>query len=141
MSLASQVDLLATRVAEEFNGVREELDDKSILAIMYTIPGELVVQIGTVRLPITHNGTLLNVAIALGAAPNTDDVVMDLNKNGTTMFASGKPTITSGSTESLTNLPTTTAIAAGDFLTVDLDEVGTAYPGADLVVVISYRLT
>lgn len=99
--------------------------------------GQLSPMVGAAKLPI-HGGTyhILGVAISLGALPDTGSVTVDVNKNGESIFTtqSNRPSIPSGGgfiDESGT--PEVVSVTTGDYLTVDIDSVGTGSP-ADLVV-------
>lgn len=82
--------------------------------------------------------TLLSARASVGTAPTGAlDLVVDVNKNGTTVFTSQafRPTIavttfTSGKVTAINE----TTFLDGDYLTIDVDSVGTVVPGADLVV-------
>ena len=81
---------------------------------------------------------LQHVRLSVSTAPTGADLIVDLNKNGVTMFTTqaNRPRIAAGAyTESATTAPDIVSIAAGDRLTVDIDQVGSTIPGSDLVVV------
>jgi hypothetical protein len=63
------------------------------------------------------------VALHLGTAGTTTTIV-DVNDNGTTLYATGKPQLTSGQTD--VTLATSFVIVAGHTLTVDVDSAGTS---------------
>lgn len=99
--------------------------------------GVLSPVVGVAKLPI-HGGTyhILGVAISLGTLPDSGSVTVDVNKNEETIFTtqSNRPSIPSGGgfvDESGT--PEVVLLTTGDYLTVDIDSVGTGSP-ADLVV-------
>jgi hypothetical protein len=58
-----------------------------------------------------------------------------VNKNGSTIFTTqaNRPTIVSGALTSV-SVPDVTTWANGDYLTVDIDQVGSTTPGTDLQV-------
>jgi len=80
--------------------------------------------------------TISSVRASVGTAPTGACLIVDVNKNGTTIFSggTGRPWI-AGSTNTATSTGmSTTALAAGDYLTVDVDQVGSTVAGSDLTV-------
>ena len=84
--------------------------------------------------------TIQSVSAEVGTAPGGAGVVVDINNNGTTIFTtqSNRPTIESG-----VNFGETTAIDipqwfSGDYLTMDIDQIGISPVGSDLVVTVVY---
>jgi hypothetical protein len=59
-----------------------------------------------------------------------------VNKNGTTVFStqSTRPTIVANTFVDTLSVPQVTSLAQFDYLTVDVDQVGSTYPGAGLTV-------
>lgn len=60
--------------------------------------------------------------------------------NGTTIFStrSNRPTIAAGTLTDLADALNTTSLVQGDYVTVDIDQVGSTTPGSDLTVEIEY---
>jgi hypothetical protein len=85
--------------------------------------------------------TIRNVRASVGTAPTTQAVIVDVNKNGTTIFTTqgNRPTIAAGANTDATATPDVTTFAAGDYMTVDIDQVGTGTTGADLTVQVEYE--
>ena len=78
----------------------------------------------------------------MGTAPTGQAILVDVNKNGVTLFTTqaNRPTIAAAAFQDVSEaVPDVTAIAAGDYLTVDIDQVGSAVLGADLTVNIRWR--
>lgn len=73
--------------------------------------------------------TLIAVRLWAGTAPTGASLIVDVNKNGTTMFSSGKPTLTATNQTSKTTGPSTTNLDDGDYLTVDVDQIGSTLAG------------
>lgn len=78
-----------------------------------------------------------SVRSTVGTPPTGASLIVDVNKNGTTVFTTqaNRPTIAIDANTSgkVTNMDVTT-LNDGDFLTVDIDQVGSGTAGADLVV-------
>lgn len=81
--------------------------------------------------------TIQSVRASVGVAPAGRSVVIDISINGTTIFTNqaNRPTIAAGGNTSgkITNMDIT-SVAVGNYLTVDIDQVGTTTPGSDLTV-------
>jgi hypothetical protein len=103
----------------------------------FTFPGSLGLFTGQVRLTNTTGFTLTiqNVYIRVGTAPTGAAILVDVNKNGTTIFTTqaNRPTIAISGTTSgkVTNMDVTT-LADGDYLTFDIDQIGSTIAGSDL---------
>ncbi len=97
---------------------------------------------------VTRNCTITKVSIRVGTAPTGASLIVDINKYGTDEVADGsifngvtRPTITSGNYENNVTLfsATYSDMAAGEYLTVDIDQVGSTVAGADLTIAIEMR--
>lgn len=85
-----------------------------------------------------ETATIQKISAYVRTAPTGASLIIDVNKNGTTIFTtqSNRPTITSGSNEDASAIPDVTSIAAGDVLEIDVDQIGSGDPGEDLVITI-----
>jgi hypothetical protein len=109
--------------------------------VVFSKSGALTVAAGEGRYPAMQDGTILAVRAAVGTAPTGASLIVDVNKNGTTIFTTqgNRPTITASSTSSAEATPAVTSLAEGDLLSVDIDQVGSTIAGADLTVVVLYE--
>jgi hypothetical protein len=84
----------------------------------------------------TFDGTITEIAVSVGTAPIGADVIVNIYKNGTTIFdsPSGRPTIPDGSYFDLSSTADTATLNTGDYLTVSIDQVGSSFAGSDLTV-------
>lgn len=99
--------------------------------------GTLTVTTGTQRLPIDGTYTIVGTRLMAGTAPTGSALIVDINKNGTTIYSTqgNRPTIADGANAGGPGTtPDVTALAAGDYLTVDIDQIGSSVAGADLTV-------
>lgn len=107
----------------------------------FPVPGTLSVVAGAYRLYNDTGATLTIIAAraSVGTAPTGQSLIVDINKNGTTIFSTqaNRPTIAAGGNTSgkVTNM-NTTSLAAGEYLTADVDQVGSGTAGADLMVAV-----
>ena len=90
------------------------------------------------RLPFA--GKVTYVTAAVGTAPAGASIILDINKNGTTMYTTqgNRPTIAAAGTYVTATNPDVTTWAAGDRLELEVDQKGSSTAGSDLTVVIGY---
>lgn len=76
------------------------------------------------------------------ASPTGQALIVDINKNGLSIFSStsNQPRIAAGETDSgkVTAIATTT-LSDGDYLVPDLDQVGSIVPGSGILVTVTLR--
>jgi hypothetical protein len=99
----------------------------------------LTLSTGKTRLPIDGDYIIVGVRLMVNTVPTGAAIVVDINKNGTSIFTSqaNRPTILAGANSGGPGVaPDITSIAAGDFLTVDVDQIGSVVVGSDLVVTV-----
>jgi hypothetical protein len=80
--------------------------------------------------------TIKEVRASVGTAPTGSSLIVDVNENGTTIFSGGtdRPEIAiSGFTDTTTGM-SDTSLADGNYLTVDIDQIGSTIAGANLTV-------
>ncbi|MEE9584773.1 MAG: hypothetical protein V3W51_04750 [Candidatus Brocadiales bacterium] len=104
---------------------------------------DLAVTVGThrvyVRHPVTAGWTLTieGVVASVGTAPTGAAILIDVHKNGTTIWTTqgNRPSIAiSGNGGALDTDMDVTSLSLGDYFTVDIDQVGSSTKGKDLVV-------
>lgn len=105
--------------------------------VSYSIAGAQQVGTGVFRW-YNNTGvtlTIRGVRISVGTAPTGSSLIADINKNGTTIFTTqaNRPAIAAAANTSgfVTNMDVTT-LADGDYLTIDIDQVGSTVAGSDL---------
>lgn len=109
-------------------------------ALPFFATGELTVTTGASPFPAPFAMTIAGVRAAVGTAPTGASIIVDVNKNGTTIYTTqaNRPAIAATTTSSSETTPDVTAVAAGDLVTVDVDQVGSTIAGSDLVVVLRF---
>jgi hypothetical protein len=106
--------------------------------------GALTAVAGVGRFRFPFAATILGVTMAINTAPTGATVICDVNKNGTTMFTTqgNRPSIAiSAFATAAEAVPDVTAITIGDYVTVDVDQIGSTIAGSDLTVFVRYRRT
>lgn len=83
------------------------------------------------------------VAILLGVdnAPMGSSLICDVNLNGTSLYATNKPTIAAGSLTSTVPLPAVKSLPYGSKISLDVDQVGSSFAGASLSMTIVCEVT
>ncbi len=121
----------------------ERLLTHAIEAYPFSVNGILTVRTGTSRLYLEGNYTFETCRASVGTAPTGATVICDVNKNGTTIYStqSARPAIAISGFSANGNSPAITTFVSGDYITVDIDQVGSTVAGADLVVTIRLRKT
>lgn len=107
----------------------------------FAFTGNLVTATGVMRWYIPQNATITGVYASVNTAPTGAAILVDVNLNGTTIFTTqaNRPTIAvSGFYSGVVTSMNVTAVTAGQYLTVDVDQVGSTIAGANLLVVVTY---
>jgi len=80
--------------------------------------------------------TITKVKLVVKTAPTGQAIIVDVNKNGTTIFTTqaNRPQIAAGETSGDSGTPDVTSLAEGDKVTIDIDQIGSGTAGADLTV-------
>ena len=104
----------------------------------FTFTAEGLLTTGAMNLRFYSPGamTIAEVFIAVNTAPTGDSIIVDVNKNGTTIFTDqGKrPEIPDGDNTDTSDTPDVTSLAKNDYITSDIDQVGSTTSGLDLTV-------
>lgn len=108
--------------------------------ISFSKTGVLSVAVGTFRWYAPRPITLLSVRASVGVAPTGAAVIVDVNENGTTIFTtqSNRPEIAISGFTDVSGTIEEPAIAAANYLTVDIDQIGSTIAGSDLTVQVEY---
>lgn len=111
----------------------------SVENISFSHAGALSVKTGTSRFPI-KGGTfqILTVAAMLNTAATGAQAILDVNKNTTSIYGTqgNRPVFAIGATSASVGAHTPTTVTDGDYIRVDIDQVGSTVTGSDLVLVI-----
>jgi len=91
-----------------------------------------------VRMPFA--GTITGVTTSVMTAPTGAALVVDVNKGGTTIFGTqaNRPSIAAAATSAVAGVHSVRTFAAGDVISVDVDQPGSNVAGANLTVAIAY---
>lgn len=110
--------------------------------VTFSKAGAQTVQTGTLRWYANRAITIVSVRASVGTQPTGASLIVDVNKNGTTIFTTqaNRPTIAVSTNTDLSGTPDVTTLAQGDYLTVDVDQIGSTVAGSDLTVEIEYTV-
>jgi len=106
----------------------------------FTVPGSLFADTDVAPTIIVHGEwTIIKVYAYVKTAPSGASILIDINKNGTSIWSStqgNRLTIPSGAGDQAYTQTSfdTTSLAEGDRLTIDIDQVGSTTRGSDLTV-------
>lgn len=134
---------LASRIADLITAIGADIKIAQVETFVLSRPGALVVAAGTLQLPLSGSYTLIDYRVRWGTAPTGASGIVDINKNGTTLFTTqgNRPTATTGTQLATTTAPAVTTFVTGDYISVDVDQIGSTVAGSDLVVVLRMRRT
>lgn len=121
---------------------QHDLIDAGESLSLFSASGNLTVRAGVGRLMWPFPIEVVGVSSALGTAPTGSAAVFDLNRNGITMFTTqaNRPAVAAGLNASDGEaLPDVVAVDVSDYVTVDIDQIGSIAPGAELTMVVRYR--
>lgn len=112
-----------------------------IEAYVFSKSGTLTTGTGVSRIYLEGSYVVDTIRASVGTQPTGASVIVDVNKNGTTLYTtqSARPTIAVSTNTATGNSPAVTTFAAGDYMTVDIDQIGSTIAGADLTVAVRLR--
>lgn len=137
--LRSDVKELRTRIG----GVTYVMGTE-LLPLPLGFGGTLYVRAGPSRIYLPFACEWAYTEAGVNTQPTGAAIILDINKNGTTIHTTQtrRPTIAvSTNRATITAAPDVTTFAAGDYLSVDVDQVGSTVAGADLAVTVFLRRT
>ena len=116
----------------------------SPMSIDFSQGGVLAIGAGLARWYNRTGRTLTfdSVTASVGTAPTGASIIVDVHKNGTTIYTTqaNRPTIAvSTFVHDDTTAPNVTTIADNEYLTIDVDQVGSTIAGTDLTVQVWLR--
>jgi len=88
------------------------------------------------------DGFIATVYIHCASTGTSGATIVDVNKNGTTIFTDqgARPTLAAGAYPPVaTAMPSVTTITAGDIISVDIDQVGAKASGLSVLVILDLR--
>jgi len=107
-------------------------------SMLFYIDDVLKVETNAIGFIAPMNLTITEIRLAVDTAPTGANLIIDINKNGTTLYTTqaNRPTITVSGTSSTATLPDVLNIAIGDKISLDIDQIGSTVAGENLSVTI-----
>jgi hypothetical protein len=107
---------------------------------VFTILGGLSVGAGVSRFYPSSTIKITNVRASVNTAPTGASVIIDVLKNGTTIFTTqaNRPAIAISTNVSSLAVPNITSLTSSDYLTINVSQVGSTIPGSDLTVLVEF---
>ena len=98
--------------------------------------GDMTVGTNKMIFMVPFDMTIIGVQAKVLTAPTGASLIIDINKNGTTLYTTqaNRPTIAAGETEVVAALPDVVSLSEDDIISIDIDQVGSTVAGANLVV-------
>lgn len=110
---------------------------------VFPIPGPIIVEtLATSPIPVIKDSVITRAFAYANTAPTGADLIVDINKNGTSIWATTQANrlkITAGNQSGNQTSFDTTTLTTDDILTLDVDQVGSSVTGSDLVVVLKTK--
>lgn len=109
----------------------------------FTVPATLTTGVGKARFYAPTNLSITNVFASVGSSPSGSSIIVDVYKNGVTIFTTqaNRPTITAGSFQDSASVPDSaqSTMNSGDYLTISIIQVGSIIAGSDLTIQITLQ--
>lgn len=110
---------------------------------IFTVAGDLSIVNNPLRIynRLGSNQTISEVFLAVNTAPAGSGILVDIHKNGTTIFTnqSNRPTIISGAYTGNTTTVDVNTWSSNEYLTAHIDQIGSSTPGSDLVIHVIHK--
>jgi hypothetical protein len=90
---------------------------------------------------VSRAGVITGVRAYLDTPPTGAAFIIDCNINGVTAYTTqtNRPTVAISGNASTTTAPDVTTVAAGDRISVDVDQIGSSVAGSDLSISITIK--
>lgn len=140
-----QIPNLAPKLAGSFTTINSSY---IVYVVNWYVSGTLTTGVNKgwevpILIDVARPPTLVSAMARVKTAPTSLPLIVDINKNGTTIYTNqaNRPTILATAFASAETGVDVTALANLDVLTIDIDQVGSAVAGADLSVVLKVKQT
>lgn len=119
----------------------ERLLTHAIEVYTFSVTGAVTVATGKSRMYLEGSYTVETIRVAANTAPTGAALIVDVNKNGTTIFTTqgNRPQVAASANSGTSNSPDVLTFASGDYITVDVDQIGSTVAGSDLTVTVRLR--
>ncbi len=113
---------------------------KATRELTWFVGGTLTTGTGVERRRLPEDVFIIDAAAMCDTQPTGAAVIVDFHLNGTTIFTTqgNRPTIAISTNDSGLAIPDVTAGAAAQYLTMDVDQIGSTIAGTDLTGIVRY---
>lgn len=139
-----------TDVAQDITEITEQVGTNSTKladlaktnGLPFYIGGTLTVKPNAMSIIAPCALTVTEIRLAVDTAPTDAALIIDINKNGTTMYTTqeNRPAIAIDGISATATDPDIASISLGDKITLDIDQVGSTIAGENLAVTIIYEV-
>lgn len=115
----------------------EQVPVAPVQTITMEFDGALVAAESGKRYYINEDCTIVGVRASVATAPTGQDAIIDVHKNGTSIWTSApgnRPSIVASTFTGTSGAPDSTSLVEDDYLQFVIDQVGSGVAGSDLVV-------
>ncbi len=136
---------ISANLEEEAHNTEHALSGDDILyeerEAFWYISGDVTTGVKPIRVYANRSWTLKDVRCSVNTAGTTSSIIVDVNKNGTTIFTtqSNRPTITAAGFTDVSGTPDVTTAASGDEFRIEVDQADSGDTGADLTCQLRFR--
>jgi hypothetical protein len=119
---------------ENSSSLTTAIDGLSLTGFCVVLGGDAEVATNVIpsRLYMPFGGTITKIIAYAKTAPTRANLIIDFNKNGTSILDASKITIAaSGNTVTVTSFATA-SFSVNDYFTIDIDQIGSSVAGADI---------
>lgn len=148
-SIAGSSDVVINSPATDhvlsYNGGTAKWGNKALNmpfeSFTFTYQGAVATATGTSRQYVAGTYIIDAVYAGINTSPTGAALIADVKKNGASIFgnAANRPTIAVNGHYAMAGSITATSLAAGDYLTVDVVQVGSSVAGSDLTVTVRLK--
>jgi hypothetical protein len=131
-------------LVDNLNHIRGRLVnlEQNLNQAIFTFEGEASVLSSPIRIyNFIKNRKLMEICVSAGIAPTGNSIIVDIHKNGTTIFTdqSHRPVISAGNNYGNTQIIDVSSWNINDYLTAHIDQVGSSETGEYVVVYVIYK--
>lgn len=132
-SFAANTKAESAKVNTNFTNINNVLRPTFEFAVVGTLTTGTSV---TPLLIVPQSMTIEKVWVQVKTAPTGQAIIIDINKNGTTIWTNqaNRAQIAASGTSGTQTSFSVTSLSEGDYLSIDLDQVGSSVAGADLTI-------
>jgi hypothetical protein len=134
VSLQTRLEALVAAIGADIKAARIE-------PYAFSYNGAVTAKVGTSKLVMATAGVIESVSVHANTAPTVATLIVDVNRNDVTIYGTqgNRPTVAIGAKTATGGAASNGTFAAGDVLSVDVDQPGTNT--ADVTVLVRYRRT